>query len=456
MFCTGVETCDPSVGCRTTAVDCDDMIGCTLDGCDETMDACTHAPDDAMCSDSLGCNGVETCVVGTGCAPGMAMTCNDGVACTMDSCVEPGTCMNVGADADGDGFVALGCLTGNDCNDSAPAVRPGATELCDGVDNDCSSAIDDGPGMACALGSGPASCTTACSTAGTAACTPSCTRAACLAATETCGNGCDDNGNGAVDEGCAPPNDQCAGAVALSGAGSSAGTLVGATAQTTDCGSGVEVFYRVTVSTPSIVYLSTVGGATFDTRLSYRGTACAGSAAQCVDDSCSSLQTHLAQRVGAGTHYFAVHTYYSGTTPGPFTLSYRVIPTTSGTAVHVPDDDLAAPGTVQTYSGTTASSGSLAPTSCGSSFAGAAGENVYYFAQCPSDSRAYVVSTCTSTSYDSVVWARFNGSEIGCNDDSCGLQSTMTTSTASGAGVVEVFVDGYSTASGAYQMSLTL
>jgi hypothetical protein len=43
------------------------------------------------------------------------------------------------ADSDGDGFSHE-----EDCNDSEPAINPDATEVCDGVDNDCSGAIDDG------------------------------------------------------------------------------------------------------------------------------------------------------------------------------------------------------------------------------------------------------------------------------------------------------------------------
>jgi len=41
-------------------------------------------------------------------------------------------------DADGDGFTPAE----GDCNDSDPAVFPGAAEVCDGVDNDCDSTID--------------------------------------------------------------------------------------------------------------------------------------------------------------------------------------------------------------------------------------------------------------------------------------------------------------------------
>jgi hypothetical protein len=43
-------------------------------------------------------------------------------------------------DADGDGLQGGG---GPDCDDTNAAVYPGAIELCDGVDNDCSGAVDD-------------------------------------------------------------------------------------------------------------------------------------------------------------------------------------------------------------------------------------------------------------------------------------------------------------------------
>ena len=41
-------------------------------------------------------------------------------------------------DMDEDGFMAI-----DDCDDSDPGVNPHATEVCDGIDNDCSGAIDD-------------------------------------------------------------------------------------------------------------------------------------------------------------------------------------------------------------------------------------------------------------------------------------------------------------------------
>ena len=51
-----------------------------------------------------------------------------------------------GVDADGDGFVSAACrngdLCGPDCDDTRRDVFPGATELCNAVDDDCDGEID--------------------------------------------------------------------------------------------------------------------------------------------------------------------------------------------------------------------------------------------------------------------------------------------------------------------------
>jgi hypothetical protein len=50
--------------------------------------------------------------------------------------------VRIATDADGDGFDAKGA-GGSDCDDLDPLIRPGATELCDGIDRDCNGMPDD-------------------------------------------------------------------------------------------------------------------------------------------------------------------------------------------------------------------------------------------------------------------------------------------------------------------------
>jgi len=85
-FCNGIELCSGG-GCQAGApVDCADGVGCTADTCNEATDSCNHAPMDVVCDDGVFCNGVETCDPTLGCQAGPAVPCDDGVSCTSDSC----------------------------------------------------------------------------------------------------------------------------------------------------------------------------------------------------------------------------------------------------------------------------------------------------------------------------------------------------------------------------------
>ncbi len=188
-FCNGAEVCDPSSpaanarGCVAGAApSCDDGVLCTSDSCDEDTDSCVSVEDDALCDDGIDCtadrcrpgagradergciynernsrcSSTDFCMSGTvcsidagGCTGGTPRDCSDGDVCTMDRCDSAaGMCVNVGRDEDGDGHYAtrigsVECPTGTDCDDTNPGIHPGATELCNRIDDDCDGLTDE-------------------------------------------------------------------------------------------------------------------------------------------------------------------------------------------------------------------------------------------------------------------------------------------------------------------------
>ncbi len=101
LFCDGAETCDPVAGCQDAPpVDCDDGVACTVDSCDEAADACNNSPDDGVCDNGLFCDGAEVCDTALGCQNAPPIDCDDGVGCTADACNEAtDSCDNVADDA---------------------------------------------------------------------------------------------------------------------------------------------------------------------------------------------------------------------------------------------------------------------------------------------------------------------------------------------------------------------
>jgi hypothetical protein len=111
-FCDGVEKCDKLADCKPgTPIDCNDGIACTADSCNEATDSCAYVTNDAVCADVLYCNGVEICVVGVGCQPGSPVDCNDNRSCTSDTCNEArDACVHTGNDAICDDGIACNGL----------------------------------------------------------------------------------------------------------------------------------------------------------------------------------------------------------------------------------------------------------------------------------------------------------------------------------------------------------
>jgi len=98
QFCNGAETCNlTTFTCQPgTPPSCNDGFACTTDSCDPQANggagACLYTPNNAFCTDEQFCNGAETCQPGNpganslGCVAGTPPTCNDGIACTVDAC----------------------------------------------------------------------------------------------------------------------------------------------------------------------------------------------------------------------------------------------------------------------------------------------------------------------------------------------------------------------------------
>ena len=95
-FCNGEESCSGGSCQPGTPIDCTDPVSCTNDYCDEPTDMCVNIADDSNCDDGFWCNGAETCDVVNDCQPGNPPDCDDLVDCTDDSCNEgTDSCDNV-------------------------------------------------------------------------------------------------------------------------------------------------------------------------------------------------------------------------------------------------------------------------------------------------------------------------------------------------------------------------
>ncbi len=173
--------------------------GTDADLCLEGRWTCTEAQ--RQCSDATG-NSIEIC------NNGLDDDC-DGIPDAQDpDCLVP-PCPD--ADEDGYAVCAATCAATQpcgDCNDGNPAIHPGVADLCNGVDEDCDNAIDDGyvpTPTTCGLG--------VCAATGQMICENGATRNTCVAGPSTgpdtnC-NGVDENCDGAADNAYVPTPTTC-------------------------------------------------------------------------------------------------------------------------------------------------------------------------------------------------------------------------------------------------------
>jgi hypothetical protein len=126
---------------------CDDGVACTFDSCDPALLRCRNVPDDTRCDDGVYCDGREVCDPLRGCVAGAVVTCDDGDPCTIDRCIEATkSCQHDPRDLDLDGDPDTHCFAHHDCNDLDPTVASTHAEVCQNhKDDNCNGQIDEMP-----------------------------------------------------------------------------------------------------------------------------------------------------------------------------------------------------------------------------------------------------------------------------------------------------------------------
>ncbi len=149
VFCNGAESCDPgavaanALGCVAAEPACLAGQACdeVSDSCETLCEATSDADGDGV--DALECGGDDCDDSDSNRYPGNPEICDTaGVDedCDMTTLGD--------RDVDGDGAISVECCNGDtcgtDCADGMAGVNPGASEVCDLIDQDCDGSVDEG------------------------------------------------------------------------------------------------------------------------------------------------------------------------------------------------------------------------------------------------------------------------------------------------------------------------
>lgn len=246
-------------------------------------------------------------------------------------------------------------------------------------------------------------------------------------------------------------NDHCADAIPISLVKMHtdvAATTFGATADlAAPCaGSGqADVFFKFTLTRRELVYADTFG-ASANTALFFASSCATARTASttsgdavCSSGACGTGQSQVVALLDPGTHYLAL----AG--QGTATIHFQHAEVGTGTVAQL------SPG-ANTLSGSTSGFGGLYACDAGGA------ENSYWWQTCPGDAGGvFQGSTCTATSFDTILSLQIPGSEaVMCDDDTCSFQSAVSANIPAGAGMFVISVDGFSqTKHGSYTLSAT-